>query len=441
MSQPFRIFGLMMMVYPEPKGLQGDDGNDGDDDDGEESGNSSHSDVPSPLCKSSNSTDENQTEDLGEPKFFLTPGDSYMVKDKQVGLAKPALELEEEDREFQEPFYKDMGTSDSLAGDEEPSPTHHLPGHQRLPALQKAGTAPSGFHDSFQHSSGQHLGTEATATQAHASDHYVGPPESTTGVEPHMLREEDSEDREDRESLCLQPTYDTLWQENSILRSENRMLRNANVVLAAENFTLRQAFKELKKDRAVLMGEDFVLREEYDALREQYDRLGGENAALRKDNAMVERMFQTFQNNLKRQACVVASLQDRLKTNQAEREREVQELQSLVRETECHLQLTTQRALNAETNVERLKQKIFILQGQLERCKLENENLRMDWPEAVKHNLDFNRQNPHKLIMGKDASLRQFLSQKCCPLLLRSLNPPEKFSDFKQGKICECSSV
>ncbi|XP_059703898.1 LOW QUALITY PROTEIN: endosome-associated-trafficking regulator 1-like [Haemorhous mexicanus] len=358
------------MVYPESQGLQGDDDNNGGDDDSEESGNC-HSDVPSPLCKSSHSTDENKTVDLGEPTLFPTPGDSYMVKDKQVGLAKHVLELEEGDQEFQEPFYKDMRMSDSLDGNEQPSLTYHLPGHRRLPAPQNAGTAPSGFRGSFQHSSRQHLGTEVAATQAHASEHYVGHPENTTGVDPHVLREEDGEDSEDRESLSLQPAYDSLWQENSMLR----------------------------------------------------------------------RMFQTFQNNLKRQVCMVASLQDQLKSSWAEREREVQELQSLVQETECHLQIMTQRALNAETNMERLKQKIFILQGQLERCKLENENLRTDWLEAVKHNLDFTRQNLHELQMGKDATLRQFLPQKCCPLLLRSLNPPEKFSNFKQRKIYECSSV
>ncbi|CAN8211620.1 unnamed protein product [Coccothraustes coccothraustes] len=382
MPQPFRIFGLMMMVYPESQGLQGDDDNDGGDEDSEESGKSCHSDVPLPLCKSSDSTDEKKTVDLGESTFFPTPRGSDMVKDKQVGLAKHALELEEGDQEFQKPFSetKDMGMSDSLDGDEQPSPTYHLPGHQMLPAPQKAGTAPSGFHDSFQHSSGQPLGTEAAATQAHASEHYVGHPESTMGAQPQALHEEDSENREDRESLSLQPAYDSLWQENRMLRSENEMVRNVNMVLAAENFTLGQEFKELRKDRAVLMGENLMLREEYDVLREQYDRLGGENAALRKDNAMVRRMFQTFQNNLKRQVCMVASLQDQLKTSQAEREREVQELQSLVQETECRLQIMTQQAVNAETNMERLKQKIFILQGQLERCKLGNENLRTDGP-------------------------------------------------------------
>ncbi|XP_066405993.1 golgin subfamily A member 6-like protein 7 [Molothrus aeneus] len=393
-----------MMVYPESQGLQGYDGNDGGDDDSKESGNSCHSDVPSPLCKSRNSTDEKKTEDLGKPTFFVTPGDSHMVKDKQVVWAKHALELEKEDQELQEPFYKDMGMSGRLDGDEEPSPSYHLPGHQRLPAPLKAGTAPSGFHDSFQQSSGWHLGAEATATQAHASDHFVGHPESTMGAEPHVLRREDGEDVKDRESLPMQPTYDSLWQENSMLRSENEMVRNANIMLAEENFAIKQEFKELRKDRAVLMAEDIMIREEYDVLREHYDRLRGENDALRKDNAMVRRMFQTFQNNLKRQVCMVASLQDQLKASKAEREREVQELQSLVQKTECHLQIMTQRALNAETNTESLKQEIFTLHVQLERCKLGNENLGTGWPRSSETEFRLHQAKPPQAHNGQRCS-------------------------------------
>lgn len=378
MPRPFSIFGLMMTVHPESQGLEGDDDNGGDDDGTEELENSSQSEHPSPLCKSNDCTDDNQTENLEEAiPFSLAPRFSHTVKDKRVRLAKHALELEQENQEFQEPFYKDMEIYNSLVGDEEPSPTYHLPGHQRLPAFQKKSTAPSGFHESFQHSSGQHLGTEAAATLAHASDHFEEHPESSMGAEPPMLHEEDGEDLE---SPSPQLTYESILQENGTLRSENEMLRNVNLVLASENFALRQTFKDLKKDSAVLVGEDVVLREEYDVLRKKYDRLDGENAALRKDNAMVRRMFNTFQNNSKTQACMVLSLQDQLKASQAEREREVRELRSLVQQTECHLQQMTQRALDAEMNVERLKQKIFILKGQLERYKPENVNLRTDWP-------------------------------------------------------------
>lgn len=425
MPRPFSIFGLMMMVHPEPQGLEGDDDDGGDDDDSEESGNSSHSERPSPSCKSNDSTDDNQTEDLGEPTpYSLTPRLSSTVKDKREGLAKPELEFEEEHQEFQEPFYEDMGMSDSLAGDEEPSLTCHLPGHQRLPAFQKASTAPSGFHESFQHSSGQHLGTEAAATQARAGDHYAGYPESSTGAELH------EEDSEDRESSSLQLTYESLRQENSVLRSENEMLRNVNLVLMSENFALRQVFKELKNDSAVFMGEDVMLRKEYDMLRKQYDRLEGENAALRKDNAMVRRMFNTFQSNLKRQACMVSSLQDQLKASQAEREREVRELQSLLQQTERHLQLMSQRALDAEINVERLKQKIFILQGQLEKSKLENENRRTDWPGSSEAQLRLQQAKPPRAHNGQKWLPPAAPASRMLPVVAEVLESTRKILKF-----------
>uniref|UniRef100_A0A8C5TD44 Endosome-associated-trafficking regulator 1 n=1 Tax=Malurus cyaneus samueli TaxID=2593467 RepID=A0A8C5TD44_9PASS len=385
------------MIYPESEGLKDDD-DDGEDDDSEELGNSSHSECPSPSSKSKDTPDDNQTEDLGKRiPFPLTPKHPYMVKDKRVGLVKHAPELEEEGQEFQEPFYKVMETSESLTGDEEPSPTYHLPGHQRLPAVQMGTAAANGSPDSFQHRSGQDLGTQAPATQGHANDHYVGCSESTTGAEPCMLHEEAGEDRE---SPSLHLTYDMLRKENSMLRSENKALRNGNLMLMSENFSLRQVLKRLKKDSAALMEQDVVLREEYNELRRQYDRLRGENAALRKDNAMVRSMFNTFQNDLKRQACTVSSLQDQLKGTHAEHEREARELQSLVQQTEHHLQLMTQRALDAEMKVESLKQKIFILQGQLERSKLGNENLRAEWPGSSEVRHRFHQSKPPRVHNG-----------------------------------------
>uniref|UniRef100_A0A803WGI8 Endosome-associated-trafficking regulator 1 n=1 Tax=Ficedula albicollis TaxID=59894 RepID=A0A803WGI8_FICAL len=335
MSQPFHMFGLMMMIYPESQGLQGNDDNDDDDDDDEteESGEPCHSELSSPWCKSNDSTDDTQTENLREPTPFpLKPAQSYTVKKNPMGLAKHALELEKEDQEFQEPVYKDMGMSDNSAEDEEPSQACHLPGHQRLPALQKAGTAPRGFHNPFQRSSGQ--------------EHYVGHPESTPGAKPH------GGDSEESESPSLQPTYDLLWQENS-------------------------------------------------SLREQCDRLEGENAELRKDNAAVRRMFYAFQSNLKREESLVCSLQEKLTASQAEREREARAAQSLVQQAESRLQLMSQRALDAETNVERLKQKVFILQGQLERCKLENEKLRTDWPGSSEAEFKHHQAKPPQAHNGQ----------------------------------------
>ncbi|NXQ92688.1 SDCG3 protein, partial [Nyctibius grandis] len=84
-----------------------------------------------------------------------------------------------------------------------------------------------------------------------------------------------------------------------------------------------------------------------------------------------------------------------------------------VQQTERSLQLMTQRALEAESNVEKLKQEIFILQGELETSKMENKNLRAGQTtdlRAVKHNIDFALQNLHKIITGANWSIRQLAS-------------------------------
>uniref|UniRef100_A0A663E818 Endosome-associated-trafficking regulator 1 n=1 Tax=Aquila chrysaetos chrysaetos TaxID=223781 RepID=A0A663E818_AQUCH len=64
-------------------------------------------------------------------------------------------------------------------------------------------------------------------------------------------------------------------------------------------------------------------------------------------------------------------------------------------------------------NVEKLKQEIFILQGDLESSKAENENLRagqMTDPGAVKHIIDFALQSLHKIITGTNWSIKQLTS-------------------------------
>ncbi|NXD79499.1 SDCG3 protein, partial [Halcyon senegalensis] len=84
-----------------------------------------------------------------------------------------------------------------------------------------------------------------------------------------------------------------------------------------------------------------------------------------------------------------------------------------VQQTEWSLQIMTQRALEAESKVEKLKQEIFILQGELESSKVENENLRasqMTDPGVVKHNIDFALQNLYKIIMSANWSIRQLTS-------------------------------
>ncbi|NXG71201.1 SDCG3 protein, partial [Baryphthengus martii] len=84
-----------------------------------------------------------------------------------------------------------------------------------------------------------------------------------------------------------------------------------------------------------------------------------------------------------------------------------------VQKTESSLQLMTQRALEAESKVEMLKQEIFILQEELESSKAENENLRagqMTDREVVKHDIDFALQNLYEIIMGANWSIEQLTS-------------------------------
>ncbi|GAB0176792.1 endosome-associated-trafficking regulator 1-like [Grus japonensis] len=345
MSWLLGISGTMERVCPESQGLEDDDDDDDNDD---EFSYPCQSTRPPPQCKSHDSSGDSQVEDLGEPvPFSLNPRHSYMVKDDGVKnriyakrVTKHALELEEEAQEFQEPCYKDTEMPGSLSEDEDHSWTCHLPVHQRSHVLRTASMAPCGSYDSFQCSAGKHLGMDAFAPWAHASDPYLGYPERTKGAEPHMLHKESIGDRE-LPSLHL--THDT----------------------------------------------------------------------LREENAMLRRVVRSMQSSLESQASTVQRLERQLKASLAKEEREAQELQSFVQRTEWSLQLMTQRALEAESNVEKLKQEIFILQGELESSKVENENLRagqMTDLGAVKHNINFALQNLHKIITGANWSIRQLVS-------------------------------
>ncbi|NWX90332.1 SDCG3 protein, partial [Nothocercus julius] len=85
----------------------------------------------------------------------------------------------------------------------------------------------------------------------------------------------------------------------------------------------------------------------------------------------------------------------------------------LVQQTERSLQLMTQRALEAENNVEKLKREMFLLQGELENFKVENENLRAGQTTdlgAMKQNIDIALQNLHRIVTGANWSIRQLVS-------------------------------
>ncbi|NWS55400.1 SDCG3 protein, partial [Chunga burmeisteri] len=106
--------------------------------------------------------------------------------------------------------------------------------------------------------------------------------------------------------------------------------------------------------------------------------------------------------------------------------------------TKWNLQLMTQRALEAESNVEKLKQEIFILQGELERSKMENKELKagqMTDLGAVKNNVDFALQNLEKIIMGANWSIRQLTSgtERLC-FVAEVLKSTDKISEAEAGK-------
>ncbi|XP_010115561.1 PREDICTED: serologically defined colon cancer antigen 3 homolog [Chlamydotis macqueenii] len=159
-------------------------------------------------------------------------------------------------------------------------------------------------------------------------------------------------------------------------------------------------------------GEPHMLHEE--AIRDtEFPSVQLTYSVLRKENAMLWKVVRSMQSSLESQVHTVWRLERQLKASLAKEEREAQELQSLVQQTEQSLQLMTQRALEAESNVEKLKQEISILQGELESSRVENKNLRAGQTTnlgATKHNIDFALQNLHKITAGVNLSIRQLAS-------------------------------
>ncbi|NXK48397.1 SDCG3 protein, partial [Chauna torquata] len=110
----------------------------------------------------------------------------------------------------------------------------------------------------------------------------------------------------------------------------------------------------------------------------------------------------------------------------------------LVQQTERSLQLMTQRALEAENDVEKLKQEVLTLQGELETSKVENENLRAGQTTdvgAAKHNIDFALQSLHRIITGANLSIRQLVSgTESLNFVAELLKSTGKISDVEAEK-------
>jgi len=152
--------------------------------------------------------------------------------------------------------------------------------------------------------------------------------------------------------------------------------------------------------------EESIGDREVPSLRVSYRELWEENNKL-------HRMVRSMQGSLESQAHSMRSLERRLKANLAKEERRAQGLQALNQQTERSLQIMTQRALEAENHVEKLKQEMLLLQGELESSKVKNESLRagqsMD-PEAVKKNVDFALKSLQKIIVGANWSIKQLVA-------------------------------
>ncbi|XP_067997852.1 endosome-associated-trafficking regulator 1-like [Melanerpes formicivorus] len=155
-----------------------------------------------------------------------------------------------------------------------------------------------------------------------------------------------------------------------------------------------------------MLPEQVIEGREFPSLQLAYDVLRAENTVLR-------RVIGNLQSSLERQTCMVQNLEKHLRASLAKEESKAQELQYFVQQSEQTLRLMTQRALEAESNVEKLKEEISALQGELQCSKAENENLKagqtMDMG-AVKCNIDFALQNLHKIITGAHWSIRQLAS-------------------------------
>lgn len=329
---------------------QGLEDDDEEDDNDDEFSYPCHSTRPPPQCKSRDSLGDSQVEDLEEPiPFSLKPKHSYVVKDEGLKNRIYAKTLAKHALELEE------------QAQEFQEPFYK---DKKMP-----GTLSEDVDNSWTGTSHLSVHQKLHASQA----------TSTAPCSPY-----DSSQSSVGKHLGLD-AFDP-WAHTS-----DPYLGYPECTKVAEPHKLHG---EAIRDR------------EFPSLQLTYDM-------LREENAMLRRVVRSMQNSLESQACTVRRLESQLMASLAKEEREAQELQSFVQQTEWSLQLMTQRALEAESNVEKLKQEIFILQGELESSRVENENLRAGQTTnlgVVKHNIDFALQNLHKIIMGANWSIRQLAS-------------------------------
>ncbi|XP_010192991.1 PREDICTED: serologically defined colon cancer antigen 3 homolog [Mesitornis unicolor] len=349
MSQLRGIFLTREMDWPEPQRLEDDD-NDEDDDNNEEFSCACHSAHPPPQCKSHDSSSDSQVEDLGEPiPFSLSPRHSYTVEDKAVKNRTYAERLALHALELEEEIRK---FQEVVYGDTK------VPG-----SLFENGdhSWTRTYHlPVHQRSYGSQTASVAQCGCYNSSQCSVGKDLRMDGFDP--------------------------WDYVT-----DPYLGPPKPTRGAKPYT---PHREAIKDK------------EFWPLKLTHDK-------LREENAMLRRVVSSMQSSLKRRAFVVQRLEMQLKDSLAKKERQVQEMESFILLVDETLQLMTQQALEAESNMKKLKQEVFAVQEELERTKLENESLRAGQTTdlgAVRCDINFVLKNLNKIIMGTNWSIVQLTS-------------------------------
>uniref|UniRef100_A0ACB8FMV1 Uncharacterized protein n=1 Tax=Sphaerodactylus townsendi TaxID=933632 RepID=A0ACB8FMV1_9SAUR len=132
---------------------------------------------------------------------------------------------------------------------------------------------------------------------------------------------------------------------------------------------------------------------------------------LKEENSLLRRKIKRIQNFSESQAQMVRNLERKLQTTNKE-EKETQDLEALMEKAEHSLQFMTQRALRAESDLEKAKQEMCFLQAELACYKMENESLRSGQSGnmgAVKHHIDVALQNLLRVTNHAHATIHQLV--------------------------------
>ncbi|XP_062444982.1 endosome-associated-trafficking regulator 1-like [Rhea pennata] len=349
MPRPLVISGTLERACPESQGLDNDD-----NDDNEEPSYPCHSAPPTSQCKGHDNSGDSQMEDPGEPipfllRGFLKPRHSCTVKEEGLKNRMYAKRLARHALELEED------------GQEFQEPIYKDTGMSGSLSEDEDNSWTRSYHlPVHERSHGSRVTNMAPSSSYDSFQHNPG---------KHL------------EVEAFAP-----W-----VHASDPYLAYPEHNRGAEPHALH---------------EESIGDREFSSLQLTYEE-------LREENCMLRWKIRSMQSFSESQARTVRSLERRLKASMVKEERETQGLESLVQQTERSLQLMTQRALEAENNVEKLKRELYLLQGELESFKVENENLRAGQTTdlgAMKQNIDIALQNLHRIVTGANWSIRQLVS-------------------------------